>query len=83
MSVFGRLLIALLAALAFALAALADERINQFDIGIDVRTNGDILVSETLTVTSEGYQIRRGILRNLPRYYEDDGARLPYDYKIM
>jgi uncharacterized membrane protein len=83
MIVFGRILLALLAALAFALAALADERINQFDIGIEVRTNGDILVSETLTVTSEGNQIRRGILRNLPRYYDDEGARLPYDYKIM
>ena len=83
MIVFGRILIALTLALAFALATRADERINQFDIDIEVHTNGDIRVSETLTVTSEGYQIRRGILRNLPRFYDDDGARLPFDYKIM
>jgi hypothetical protein len=83
MSVPGRILIALVSALAFALVAFADERINQFDIDINVRTNGDIVVSETLIVTSEGHQIRRGILRNLPRYYEDSGAKLPYDYKII
>ena len=79
----GRYLIALVAALAFALFAFAEERINQFDVDITVETNGDIVVSETLAVTSEGYQIRRGILRILPRYYDDDGAKLPYDYKIM
>ena len=78
----GRYLIALVAALAFALFAFAEERINQFDVDITVETNGDIVVSETLAVTSEGYQIRRGILRILPRYYDDDGAKLPYDYKI-
>lgn len=80
---FERILIALVAALALALAALADERINQFDVDIDVRTNGDTVINETLKVTSEGSQIRRGILRNLPRYFDDDGARLPYDYKIL
>jgi len=78
-----RPLIALFLALTLAIGAMAEERINRFDVDIDVQTNGDIVVSETLAVTSEGYQIRRGILRNLPRYYDDDGAKLPYDYTIM
>ncbi|WP_340692107.1 DUF2207 domain-containing protein, partial [Hyphomonas sp.] len=78
-----RPLIALLLALTLAMGAMAEERINRFDVDITVQTNGDIVVSETLAVTSEGYQIRRGILRNLPRYYDDDGAKLPYDYMIM
>ena len=78
-----RPLIALFLALTLAMGAMAEERINRFDVDITVQTNGDIVVNETLAVTSEGYQIRRGILRNLPRYYDDDGAKLPYDYRIM
>ncbi len=78
-----RPLIVLFLALTLAMGALADERINRFDVDIDVQTNGDIIVNEALTVTSEGNQIRRGILRLLPRYYSDDGAKLPYAYRIL
>jgi uncharacterized membrane protein len=81
--VLMRPLLALFVALNLAMGAIAEERINRFDVDITVQTNGDIVVSETLAVTSEGYQIRRGILRDLPRYYDDDGAKLPYDYKTM
>ena len=75
-------LLGLMAAL-FVLTATAEERINRFDVAIDVERDGDIVVSETLDVTAEGYQIQRGIFRLLPRYYEDDGAKLPYAYKIL
>ena len=51
--------------------AAAEEVINRFDAGIEVETDGDILVTETITVTAEGNQIRRGIFRDLPRYYMD------------
>ena len=78
-----RQMIALFVALTLAMGVMAEERINRFDVDINVQTSGDIVVSETLAVTSEGNQIRRGILRNLPRYYDDDGAKLPYDYRIM
>lgn len=77
-----RFLLGLMAAL-FVLTATAEERINRFDVAIDVERDGDIIVSETLDVTAEGYQIQRGIFRLLPRYYEDDGAKLPYAYKIL
>ena len=69
----------------FALAAVAEEKINSFDVAITVQEDGDIDVSERLNVTSEGYEIRRGIFRDLPRYYADDlheGDKLPYQYKV-
>ena len=50
--------------------ALAAEQINDFDVDIEVRKSGDILVTEKIEVTSEGRQIRRGIFRDLPRYYK-------------
>ena len=78
-----RLVFACLAAACLALAAAAEEVINRFDVGIEVETDGDILVTETITVTAEGNQIRRGIFRDLPRYFMDDGDRLRYDYDIQ
>lgn len=75
-------LLALLA-LLFAAPALAREQINMFDVRVDVQQDGDILVTETLNVSVEGAQIQRGIFRDLPRYYELDGARLNYDYNVI
>lgn len=62
--------------------ALAAEQINDFDVDIEVRKSGDILVTEKIEVTSEGRQIRRGIFRDLPRYYKKNGADLPYGYNV-
>ena len=77
--------IALLALLAllFAAPALAREQINSFDVRIQVETDGDIIVTETLDVVAEGAQIQRGIFRDLPRYYTLDGATLPYNYDVL
>lgn len=78
-----------LAALACCLiwaSAAAEEKINSFDVDIEVETDGDIVVTETIKVTSEGYQIRRGIYRDLPRYYADDereGDKLAYQYDVL
>ncbi len=63
--------------------AIAAEQIDSFEVVIDVATDGDISVTETITVTSEGNQIRRGIFRDLPRYYTNNGARFVYDYEDM
>lgn len=78
-----RALLAALFALAFASPALAREQINLFDVLVEVERDGDIVVTETINVTAEGDQIRRGIFRDLPRYYERDGDRLRYDYDIL
>lgn len=66
-----------------AMAANAEERIDRFDATIEVQKDGDIIVTELLAVTSEGDQIRRGIFRDLPRYFESDGAKLSYGYDVL
>ncbi|GJL93111.1 DUF2207 domain-containing protein [Hyphococcus sp.] len=68
--------------LVWPTVGLAVEQINDFTVEIDVQRSGDITVKETIAVTSEGKQIRRGIYRDLPRYYEKDGAQLPYRYDV-
>ena len=45
-----RYLLGALAACLIVLAAGAEEKINRFDVGIEVRQNGDILVTETINV---------------------------------
>ena len=71
----ARLLFVLLASLIVAFPALSEEVINRFDVGIEVETDGDIILTETITVTAEGNQIRRGIFRDLQRHFAfDDGS---------
>jgi hypothetical protein len=62
--------------------AQAREQIDDFSVDIEVQKSGDIVVVETIAVASEGDQIRRGIFRDLPRYYEKNGAKLPYRYEV-
>lgn len=64
------------------LHAIAAERINSFDVTIDVQRDGDIVVTEVINVTAEGRNIRRGIFRDLPRHYKKGGVNLPYQYKV-
>ena len=71
----------LAAGLAAGLAGLAApawsaELIEQFDAAIEVRADGDLAVTETITVRAEGVQIRRGIYRDFPLYFRDAGGRL-------
>lgn len=74
------LLIIVIATASFS--AHAAEQINDYDVAIEVQKDGDILVTETIDVTSEGNQIRRGIFRDLPRLTEKNGANLPVRYDI-
>ncbi len=78
-----RLALALLISLLAPLTAAAKEQINAYQVAIDVAADGDILVTETIDVTAEGNQIRRGIFRDLPRFYLSDGARLPFRYDVI
>ncbi len=82
MGAFRLLVLALLVSL-LAMVAGAEERIDRFDVTIAVQTNGDIIVTERIAVTAEGAQIRRGIFRDLPRYFENKGARLSYGYNVL
>ena len=79
-----RILFVALLALLIAPVALASEQITSFDVAIDVQTDGDIVVAETIRVTAEGNEIRRGIFRDLPRFYLDaNGNRLAYEYRVL
>ncbi len=77
-----QIFLAALIVLLWAASATASEQINQFDVEIAVQKSGDIAVTETINVTSEGGQIRRGIYRDLPRYYLKGRAQLSYDYDV-
>jgi len=67
-----------------AMAATAQERITDFTVNIDVQTNGDIVVTEGISVISEGRSIRRGIFRDLPRYLVDDkGRKIEQKYDVL
>ena len=73
-----------LAALFFTLPGFAQERIHDFDVDIEVRTNGDFVVSESIAVTAMGQSIQRGIFRALPRYFGDEeNHRFEYRYDVM
>lgn len=68
----------LLAALIAALAALplaAAEEILSFLSDVEVRSNGDFLVTETIVVRAEGQDIRRGIYRDFPTSFVDADGR--------
>ena len=79
---FRVLLIAVLA-LFITAPAFASEQINRFETLIEVQQDGDITVTETIDVTVAGWEIKRGIFRDLPRYYEHDGLRLPFSYPVL
>ena len=85
MLALARLVVLCCVALFLSLPSLAQEEIRSFDVVIEVQKNGDIKVTETIDVNVEGRDIRRGIFRDLPAYFEDlDGkGRLPYRYTVL
>ncbi len=67
-------LLTCLAWLAFCLFSQtlsADERILDYRSDIHVHENGELTVTETIRVRSEGQEIRRGIYRDFPTRYRD------------
>jgi uncharacterized membrane protein YgcG len=65
----------LLACLAGAGLAHADERILSFDSAISVAHDGTLAVHETIRVRAEGNDIRRGIFRDFPTSYPTTDGR--------
>ncbi len=47
----------------------AAEEITDFHSRIEIQKNGDLLVTETITVQAEGNEIKRGIYRDFPTLY--------------
>ena len=65
------------------LAVHAEERITDFDVAIEVRKDGDIVVTEKIALVSDGNEIQRGIFRDLPRSYSANGKTLAYAYDVV
>ena len=62
----------------------ADERILDYQSGILIHTDGDLLVTETIKVRAEGKDIRRGIFRDFPTRYKDSyGNQYKVDLNIL
>ncbi|MEL7539928.1 MAG: DUF2207 domain-containing protein [Pseudomonadota bacterium] len=82
---FYRIVWLLLIAIGILASAQGEEEIRQFEVEIEVEKDGDIVVTETIAVNVEGYDIRRGIFRELPATYADaDGTgTLPYRYDVL
>jgi len=70
-----QLLAFLIVCLALASPALAEERIRSFVSAVTVNADAAIDVHETITVNSEGNQIRHGIFRDFPTTYTDKNGQ--------
>lgn len=57
--------------LTISIPSLAIEAITSFDTEIEVLENGELLVTEHITVNAEGRKIKRGIYRDFPTRYRD------------
>ena len=55
--------------------ATAKEVITDFHSRIEVAKNGDLTVTETISVIADGKNIRRGIFRDFPRTFVDDDEK--------
>src|ERR1700724_1740642 len=83
MNSFRGMAIALLVAIAVVSPAQAVERILRFVSDVEVQSNGDLAVTETIRVQAEGNQIRRGILRDFPTTYaRPDGSRVVVGFDV-
>ncbi len=70
--------------LLLCLPAGATEYIESFHSDIEVRRNGELLVTETIVVHAEGRQIRRGIYRDFPtRYRTTDGDQRVIEFEVL
>jgi uncharacterized membrane protein YgcG len=64
--------------------ALADERITDYASDISVAQTGALTVTETISVISEGDQIRHGIFRDFPTIYDaKDGRRVHVGFDVL
>ncbi|HEY2444157.1 MAG TPA: DUF2207 domain-containing protein [Rhizomicrobium sp.] len=76
----------IVAAISACLATLAhaDERISDFNSDIRISQTGALTVTETISVNSEGEQIRHGIYRDFPTTYTDTlGRRVHVGFDVL
>ncbi len=79
-----RIFLAAFLLLAAQVSALAQERIINFVSDVIVQTNGDLDVTETITIQAEGNQFRRGIFRDFPTSYRRrDGTYVVVGFSVI
>jgi uncharacterized membrane protein YgcG len=79
-----RLILALFIVAIAIVPARAEERIQRFISDVDVQRNGDLLVTETIEIWTEGRQVKRGILRDFPTvYHRTDGSRVEVGFAVQ
>src|SRR5690606_1922260 len=77
-------LILVLLTFLFAAPALAEEAITWFSTDVSLRTDGSVEVLETIAVNAEGFEIRRGIFRDIPTLLvNDDNSRIRSDLDVI
>jgi uncharacterized membrane protein YgcG len=79
-----RFFLSLLFCAALAGAAQSVELIKRFESDVEVQPNGDLIVTENITVNVELREIRRGILRDFPTIYSlPDGRRVAIGFEVL
>lgn len=70
--------------LAWATTTAAAERIEAYDVRIDVAADGSLVVTEHIRVYAEGDRIRRGLYRDFPTRYRDrHGNRVVVGFEVL
>lgn len=81
---FAPILAALVLFAGLILPAAAAEEITSFATHVVLGTDGSVKVTETITVTAEGLEIRRGIYRDIfTTLTNPDGSRLRSNLKVV
>jgi uncharacterized membrane protein YgcG len=80
-----RIFLAAFVLFATQVSAFAQERILNFVSDVIVQTNGDLDVTETITIQAEGNQFRRGIFRDFPTRYRrrSDGTNVVVGFNVI
>lgn len=83
--VMRRIILAAFVLLGAQIPALAQERITNFISDVTVLANGDLDVTETITIQAEGNQFRRGIFRDFPTKYRrrSDGTNVVVGFDVI
>lgn len=77
-------LVGLVLAIIVSAPAFADEIITRFASDVELRRDGSVLVTETISVRAEGEKIKRGIYRDIPTLLiNDDGSQLHSKLEII
>ncbi|MEM8878248.1 MAG: DUF2207 domain-containing protein [Pseudomonadota bacterium] len=80
----ARALLVCLTLCVVVLPASAREVIESFDIVVEVQSDGDLIVTEAITVRAEGIDIRRGIYRDFPtRSVDERGLRREAGFDLL